>query len=437
MPTIRSEASRRREAARHGIPYDQSNALGPVPDKILRLDESVSILRVQYLTGDHRRRLASSGRALIVWRASIEQPTHSTPQAHFHESEHGSASGPKSAILRILGARNRSIVISFENDSVKDRALAHIQAARFDFIDERNVKLGVMQLGEGTAGDTSFVLGSGPLRSLGRLNDALRPFFTNLGHVLTKDIVGYPPHFPTIIKVVVYHSACPEWLQKSTVTRDGPRDQQLEVQRAATCTFCGQNGSADPFGSRGTSKPLRRKLSSQNDGDGLRKAPNTSVRERAVTPPHTEMVPDNGNAPQRNRYQNRQVAALRAPFRAGRDFKGGKVSLEAAEAQDPAHPARSAPAVQPLPRASNSCTDVNAANRKVKSKTLTVCVEYVLTSLIAASQSGRIQSLQAAGEAGMTTRDSWPAPKDGSCYAKMFWFHCSSIARDRSAVVKL
>ena len=262
MPTIRSEASRRREAARHGIPYDQSNGLGPVPDKTIRLDESVSILRVQYLAGDHRRRLGSSGIALIVWRASIEQPIHPTPQAHFHQSEHGTASGPRSAILKVLGARNRSIVISFENDPVKARALAHIQAARFDFIDERNVKLGVMQPSEGTAEDTSFVLGSGPLRSSGRLNDALRQFITNLGHVLTKEIMGYPPHFPTIIKVVVYHSTCPEWLQKSTVTRDGPRDQQIEVQRAATCTFCGQNGSADPVGSRGTSKPPRRNLSS-------------------------------------------------------------------------------------------------------------------------------------------------------------------------------
>ncbi|KAF6227432.1 hypothetical protein HO133_008876 [Letharia lupina] len=79
---------------------------------------------------------------------------------HVHRLGQGPANGPRSTKPEVLGAHNRPIVIPFDNDTVRDMALSHIQQARFHFRDERNVKLDVTRLSEGTATKTSFVLDS-------------------------------------------------------------------------------------------------------------------------------------------------------------------------------------------------------------------------------------------------------------------------------------
>ncbi len=216
------------------------------------------MLRVEYMTREYGRRLALSGKALIVSRVSIGEDADLVAQTHFHRLEMPSASGPRSVKIAILGAHNRSIVIPFEHHAVKDRALEHLQQARFDFKDEQDVKLNVAQLSEEMGETTNFVLGSKPLKTLGRLDDALRPFFTNVGKVLTKDIIEYPLHGTlSTTKVIISHAACPEWLQKTTATRDGPRDQQLRLEWVATCKFCSQIGRSDALRTRpGTSNSV-------------------------------------------------------------------------------------------------------------------------------------------------------------------------------------
>lgn len=333
-------------------------------------DGSISSLRAHYMTGDFERRLVSSGMALIVSRVSIEDQADSVTQMHFHQLEQVPANASRSTKLEILGAHNRSIVIPFADDIVKDRALAHIRQARFNFIDEQNVKLDVRQLSEATANKTDFVLGSVPLTSLGRLNDALRPFFANSGHVLNIDVMDCPFRGGRVTtKVIVRDAFCPVWLQKTTVTRDGPRDQQIQVERAATCFYCHQVNKADPTrpgAPQGPSQQPRRNETSRNNGKGAEKAPNNQVQKRSIagfqTPRHSEMVPGIGNAPQQNRYQDCTVSALRAPFRSDNDPRDGNVPQRAANTQNQTH---STDAPQSPARASNSRTTINAPNRKV------------------------------------------------------------------------
>lgn len=119
-----------------------------------------SILRAQYLSEGSERRLPSSDSALIVSRVSTEEQAESLTQMYLHRLGQGPANGPRSTKLDILGAHNRPIVISFDNDTVRDMALSHIQHARFHFRDEGNVKLDVTRLSEGTATKRSFVLDS-------------------------------------------------------------------------------------------------------------------------------------------------------------------------------------------------------------------------------------------------------------------------------------
>ena len=210
------------------------------------------------MTRDYGRRLALSGKALIVSRVLIGEDADLVAQTHFHRLEMRSANGPRSVKIAILGAHNRSIVVPFEHSAVKDRALEHLQQARFDFKDEQDVKLNVAQLTEEMSETTNFVLGSRPLKTLGRLDDALRLFFTNLGNVLAKDIAEYRLHGTmSTTKVIISHAACPEWLQKTTATRNGPRDQQLRLEWVATCRFCSQLGRSDALQTRpGTSKSI-------------------------------------------------------------------------------------------------------------------------------------------------------------------------------------
>ncbi len=199
------------------------------------------------MTREYGRRLALSGKALIVSRVLTGEDADLVAQTHFHRLEKPSANGPRSVKIAILGAHNRSIVIPFEHHAVKDRALEHLQQARFDLKDEQDVKLDVAQLSEEMGETTDFILGSKPLKTLGRLDDALRPFFTNLGNVLTKDIIEYPLHGTmSTTKVIISHAACPEWLQKNNgdegwpsrsaaSTRMGGNMQILQSNRTLRC----------------------------------------------------------------------------------------------------------------------------------------------------------------------------------------------------------
>lgn len=170
--TIFPLRERRSGDATTGTPNISSNLLEPFRD------DSNSILQAQYMTREYGKRLASSGMALIVSRLSIKEDADSTTRTHFHQLEGRPNRGPRTAKFEILGAYNRSIVIPVEDGSIKERVLAHLQQARFNFVEEQNVGLDVIQLSEDRVKTTNFVLGSVPLKSLGRLNDALRLFFT-------------------------------------------------------------------------------------------------------------------------------------------------------------------------------------------------------------------------------------------------------------------
>ena len=79
-------------------------------------------------------------------------------------------------------------------------------------------------------------------------------------------------------------------------------------------------------------------------------------------------MPDNANAPRKDRYQDRPVAALRAPFRTDNGPDGDKPQ-QAVRTQGRT---RSTKESQALAGAGSSSTHVNAPNRKVISRTLVV-----------------------------------------------------------------
>ena len=99
---------------------------------------------------------------------------------------------------------------------------------------------------------------------------------------------------------MVYHSACPEWLQKATVTSVGPRDQQIRLEWPATCIFCKPNLE--------TNRARLLVQSVLND--------HTQERSlaRCTSPTGGEVVSSSSNAPQQNRYQSSSVAAILGPF---------------------------------------------------------------------------------------------------------------------------
>lgn len=69
-------------------------------------------------------------------------------------------------------------------------------------------------------------------------------------------------------KIIVRHDVCPAWLQKTTVTSEGPRDQQIEVQKAATCKHCRKRDNADCLRVGGPSQPPKCNDTPYDDGHG-------------------------------------------------------------------------------------------------------------------------------------------------------------------------
>lgn len=381
MYIIRSRTERRRggdsgDATAHGGPDHESNLLVPARD------ESTSTLRARYMTEQYERSLASSGKALLVSRISIGQRTESMTQMHFHRSECEDANGSRSSGMEILGTRNDSIVIAFENDAVKNSALTHINQATFDLVDEKDVKLDATQLCEETAKRTEFVLGHGPLKSIDRLDNSLRPFFTNKGHVLTNDVRTFAIHGGrATTKVLISHAVCPSWLQKTTVTREGPRDQQIRLERSATCIYCNHIDIRDSTRLEGSSQPPRRSETTENYRNRRPRTPTNQMQERPVAGlqigSRGEIAPGSVKAPQQNRYQNRPVAALRAPFPVDNGPKYGDAPKQDANIQsrEPSTNAIISPA-----GASTSHASKNPPNRKVMFEDPRVPLEYVLTS---------------------------------------------------------
>ena len=92
---------------------------------------------------------------LIVSQISVEE---SLVPIHLHKLEQALGYGQRSTPFQILGAQLRSLVILFDNDAGRDRTLADIWQARFDFLEEKNVKLEATRLSKDTALNTRFIL---------------------------------------------------------------------------------------------------------------------------------------------------------------------------------------------------------------------------------------------------------------------------------------
>ena len=239
---IYQEIRTREEEIRHGIP--RQDACQPGMD----LTGGESILRAHPLQESYRARLASNGMAIIVSLPYLEQQAASVVATHFHihptEQEHRHIW----VKLELVAAFCPAVVLEFESASVKERALAQLQhQSRFNFLEERGVRLEAYTLREDIAREPTFTLGSRPLKSLALLHESLRAFFWYKGYVSTRDLVKEQLNGQTKRKVMIQNNRGFPWVQKCTVIKGGNGDQVIPAEPVGECSICPHSGIRQPL----------------------------------------------------------------------------------------------------------------------------------------------------------------------------------------------
>ena len=292
----------------HGKPRQD-----PYQPGVISTDRSHDILRAHPLPEPHRARLASSGMALIVSLASLEEQAVSVTATHFHIHETEPEHKHIWVKLELLAAFHPAVVIPFDNVTIKERALAQLQhSSRFDFLEEKGLQLDAYTLREGIAKEPTFMLGSGPLKTLALLDESLRAFFWYKGYISNRDLITKQVRGITERKVVIRNNRGFDWVQKCTVTKAGNGDQNIPAESVEKCSIC--------LGSR-SRLPLVRENVEPNDRDIPRQVPKFPDRLRSVSaskmPARRGVVPNDRNAPKYapvNQDKVRPVAPLPAPL---------------------------------------------------------------------------------------------------------------------------
>ena len=203
--------------------------------------EARRIMRAHPLPDPTREKLAASGMAIIVSLGFLEDQAETVKATHFHIHP----TEPEVQIIlswtkvELLAGFHPSIVMSFDNISVKDRALAQLQhTSRFNFLEDKGLQLEAHTLREGIARDPIFMLGSRPLESLALLDESLRTFFWYKGYIWDRDLITERVRGLTTRKVLIRNNLGFNWVQKCTVTKGGNADQEIPAEPAETCSIC-------------------------------------------------------------------------------------------------------------------------------------------------------------------------------------------------------
>lgn len=176
------------------------------------------ILRAHPLPEPTRARLASNGSAVIVSLGFLEDHAESLTATHFHihptEPEIGLIHSWTK--VELMAAFHPSVVISFDNINVKDRALAQLHH-------------------------------SWPLKTLALLDESLRAFFWYKGYIYTRDLITEQVRGMTKRKVLIKNNRCLDWVQKCTVIKGGNGDQEIPAEPVETCSICPRTQKHQPL----------------------------------------------------------------------------------------------------------------------------------------------------------------------------------------------
>ena len=239
---IYQEIRTREEEIRHGLPRQDTCQPG------MDLTGGDNVLRAHPLRESYRSRLASNGMSIIVSLPHLEEQAASVVATHFHihptEPEHRHIW----VKLELVAAFCPAVILEFESASVKERALAQLQhQSRFNFLEERGVRLVAYTLREDIAREPTFILGSRPLKSLALLHESLRAFFWYKGYVSTRDLVTKQLNGQIRRKVMIQNNRGFPWVQKCTVIKGGNGDQVIPAEPVEQCSICPHSGSRQPL----------------------------------------------------------------------------------------------------------------------------------------------------------------------------------------------
>lgn len=192
-------------------------------------------LQMHNLTELHVTKFVHGGTALQVSLPSRIEKAASVERTHIHI---GDSDPHVLGLVRIEldTAYDPSFVAVFANVDLRDEAQVSLRGFRFDFGDNKMEQLAIDTLDWNGSNETLYQLGSGPLQSAANLQDSIRLFFANNGHIPKTDVVVETVNELITRKVVVRCNASSAWLRKMTAVNGGYEDRVFPAYPVGWCT---------------------------------------------------------------------------------------------------------------------------------------------------------------------------------------------------------